>query len=48
MGKLTEQKFFKGRSPNDQWLSSRTQTPTNVGKDVREKEHLYTVSGNVS
>jgi hypothetical protein len=26
----------------------KTQTTTNVGKDVWEKEHLYTAVGNVS
>jgi hypothetical protein len=30
------------------WLSSRTQTTTNVCKDVRKKEPSYTVGGNVS
>jgi hypothetical protein len=33
---------------NLEWLSSRTQTTTNVGKDVGEKELSYTAGGNVS
>jgi hypothetical protein len=28
-----------------EWLSSRTQTTTNVGKDVGRKEPSYTVGG---
>jgi hypothetical protein len=31
-----------------EWLSSRTQTATNVGKDVGKKEPSYTVGGNVN
>jgi hypothetical protein len=35
-------------SRQSKWLSSITQTTTNAGKDMGEKEHFYTVSGNVS
>jgi hypothetical protein len=31
-----------------EWLSSRTQTTTNVDKDVGRKESSYTVGGNVN
>jgi hypothetical protein len=31
-----------------EWLASRTQTTTNVDKDVRQKEPSYTVGGDVN
>jgi hypothetical protein len=34
--------------PQSEWLSSITQTTTNACEDVREKEPLYTVGGNVN
>jgi hypothetical protein len=31
-----------------QWLLSRTQTTTNAGENVEEREHFCTVDGNVN
>jgi hypothetical protein len=33
---------------HSEWLSSRTQTTTNVGEDAGKKESSYTAGGNVS
>jgi hypothetical protein len=30
------------------WLSSKTQTATNICKNARKKEHLYTVGMNAT
>jgi hypothetical protein len=34
--------------PQSEWLSSITQTTTNAGEDVEEKEHFYPVAGNTN
>jgi hypothetical protein len=42
--KISSQSF----SLHLEWLPLRTQTTTNVGKDVRKEESLSTIGGNVN
>jgi hypothetical protein len=40
--------MLRFRLTSIEWLSSRTQKTTNVGKDMGKKKPSYTVSGNVN